>query len=678
MFERALCGRLALLAAALVVPACASIPKGQYGVLKVDWTGVDAVNPDAIEACLVTRERDRSELSLGLGSGKCGEPPFDSTPPTIPLWTLPWTDWPVWDPAIFEVDKRRIERWYRARGFYDARVLGTRTYADGRMVPDATDCEDPNSGCRIEVAVQMQEGKPVHVADVEVESKLTLPPDVLERVTTALTVQRGLRFDEYDYEQDKQLVQQLLWNASYGEVTIDRDQRTARVVYKLDPGPSCRFGSVKVQGADEVPELLIIQAANIPDGKPYSYEQVLDAEQAIFKLGAFSSVQLKPQGEGELVDLIAVVRVGRLVRWSGGIGIMSGTLQRPYSAETTSIAQWDVHLSGAWEHRNFFGGLRRLRIEERPRLIQLAEFPKTTSPRPGNLLSVRFEQPATFERRTTLFVENTWDVGPDPFEGFFRNDLGSKVGLERAFWRQRISARAAIAHDFYEIFDSEQPDNVSSYRLPFLEQIVSLDLRNHPQRPKRGVYLSVATQEAFELGGYGSWNYFRIIPDVRGYVPLMWDFVLAARFTLGAMFITDSAPGLDPSSELLGPQTYRLRGGGANGNRGFQAGQLGAGRNGGLRRYEASIELRVPIGPDFGMVLFGDVGDVHAGTAFRFEHLNTAVGFGLRYFTILGAIRFDAGWRVEDLQVLGGGQTEKRVKPGALPDAAHLTIGEAF
>jgi outer membrane protein assembly factor BamA len=669
---------------ALCTASCVSIPKGQYGVTDLDWVGMHEMNDEALEACLVTRQRDATVLRLGLGAGKCGKPPFDSSAPKITLWTLPWAEWPVYDPSIFDIDKERILRWYRARGFYDARVLGVRAYVDGQLVADPTECDPDKSSCKLEVMVQVDEGKPVHVQDVQVDTKAPLAAALLEKIKKALTVARKKRFDEFDYETDKETILGLLQDASFarakvtGHVSVDRDQHGARVVYQLEPGPACTFGTVRVEGAGgDIPNHLIIQTADIREGKAYSREALLDAEQAIFALGVFSSVQLKPQGKGNRVDLIAAVRIGRIERWSGGIGVMSGTLQR--SLELDSIPQWDIHLVGAYENRNFLGGLRRLRIEERPRVIFLRDFPGVgDGPRLGNIISLKFEQPAAVERRTKLFLENLADFGPDPFEGYFRLDLTTKVGLARPFWRQRIQTRVAIAHDIYAITDSDKPDTVSSYRLPYLEQQLIFDLRNDSARPKYGAYVGVVVQEAFRLGNYGSWDYLRITPDFRGYVPLMWDFVLAARFALGALFISDRADDLDDTSYKLGPQPYRLRGGGANSDRGFQAGKLGAGIDGGIRRYEGSLELRIPFGQDLGLVLFGDVGDVGRGKRIRFDHTNAAIGFGLRYYTILGAIRFDAGWRVPGLQVIGGTAAENKVKVEVWPSAAHLTIGEAF
>jgi translocation and assembly module TamA len=229
---------------------------------------------------------------------------------------------------------------------------------------------------------------------------------------------------------------------------------------------------------------------------------------------------------------------------------------------------------------------------------------------------------------------------------------------------------------------------VSDYRLPFLEQGVKVDLRDDSQRPTRGFYFGATVQEAMQLG-YGSWDYVRVLPEARAYQRLPLRIVLAQRLAIGALFVIDRDEALDPTSQLLGPQVYRLRGGGANSNRGFSPGRLGAGLDGGTRRWEASFEVRVPLNDDLGFVLFFDGGDVDAGdfdaetgevsrpARIRFTHLNAAAGLGLRYYNIIAPIRFDAGWRIPPWQVVGGGP-QPDVELEVLPSALHLTLGEAF
>jgi outer membrane translocation and assembly module TamA len=264
---------------------------------------------------------------------------------------------------------------------------------------------------------------------------------------------------------------------------------------------------------------------------------------------------------------------------------------------------------------------------------------------------------------------------------FFRNDIQLSVGLERGFLRQRVQTAVAVHQDFM-IVSKKQPlvdDAPSSYILPFLEQRVSLDLRDIPTDPNYGAYFSVVAHEAAQLGR--SWNYLRLTPDARAYAPLGLGIVLAARFAIGWLKIFSASPRLDPESQELGPINYRLRGGGAQSDRGFLPGQLGDGVQGGIRRWESSLELRVPLTKSFTIAAFVDMGDVNAAPYFRFTHLNTAVGGGLRYRTIVGPIRFDVGYRPPGLQTTNGtpgDDSTMRIFGRNFTGAIHLTVGEPF
>jgi translocation and assembly module TamA len=679
---RLLMKRCAFWLVSLLLWACASIPPGQYGVVSIEWKGVKDMAPEALASCLVTRERDASHIRLGLGAPSCGKPPFDSSAPSFEIWTLPWTEWPIYDPAIFEVERQRIVRWYAARGYFDARIESVQTFAGGKQV-NADECP-AQADCKLKIVVKVFEGKPTQVAAVSIKTDHPLPAKLLAQLQKSLELKKSQRFDEASYQNDKDNLKAQLIEASYarakvtGKVSIDRNTREATVEYDLTPGLDCVFGVVKLEGNDDIPPLLLLEAANIRAGTKFSQSVVDDAQRAIFALNVFSVVDVELQGQGRVVDLLAKVERGRITRWSAGAGLMSGTLRRTGSVETTSVPQWDIHLSGSYENRDFLGGLRKLRIEERPRLIFLREFPGVNGgAHLGNSISITFEQPSTFEARTKLYSSAGWDVGPDPFQGFFRHDVAVKVGLERPFWRRRFRARFALEHDFYWA-EKNRPGDVSNYVLPFLEQQVTLDLRGDSRKPRLGGYADVLVQETSRLGSYGSWDYIRVLPDLRAYVPVAFDIILAARFAVGGLFVLSHASDLDAASAILGPNVYRMRGGGANSDRGFGAGELGDGLVGGSRRYEGSLELRVPLGGDFGFVVFGDVGDVH--TSWRFNHLNTAAGAGLRYSSVLGALRFDAGWRIPGAQIVSGHGADDvdTYKGSGWPSAVHLTIGEAF
>jgi hypothetical protein len=94
-----------------------------------------------------------------------------------------------------------------------------------------------------------------------------------------------------------------------------------------------------------------------------------------------------------------------------------------------------------------------------------------------------------------------------------------------------------------------------------------------------------------------------------------------------------------------------------------------------------------PISTSLGVALFANAGDVHRGNAFRsFDHPQTSLGLGLRWFTLLGALCLDVGWRVPSLQVLaatdrrhpGARETDVSLGPWQFPGAVHLSLGESF
>ena len=73
---------------------------------------------------------------------------------------------------------------------------------------------------------------------------------------------------------------------------------------------------------------------------------------------------------------------------------------------------------------------------------------------------------------------------------------------------------------------------------------------------------------------------------------------------------------------------------------------------------------------------------VHAGKGFRFSHLNTTVGGGMRYRTVIGPIRLDVGYRPTALQRASGPAPSDAPQTDLgftrFNGAIHLTIGESF
>jgi outer membrane protein assembly factor BamA len=683
------------LACALGLLACAHVDEGRYGISSLAIEGNRNIDGEAIEACLISRERAQFGLTLGLSSPTCGVPPFDSSPPTVRLWRWPWTEWPAFNQAVFDQDIERLKRFYRARGYYDARVESvTVTPPEAAEPGQVGRCDPAHETCPVALLIKVTEGAPVRVHGVEVHGLAELPPELAERARRTPALRAGSLLDEAFYDEGKAKLLETLRGAGYagakveGHVEVSTAAHSARVTYEVDAGPVYHFGHVAVRGVRPSSARVVEGAAGVRFGDRYDPKALVEAQNEVFAMGAFSAVQVhetvRPEPREVDVELDVTPLDPNAFRVS--VGIMSGALQRTSTSELTSVPQWDVHLVTSYERRHLFGSLARASIEERPRVIYKDEFPRPTPPQFGNIVKLALTYPGLLEPRTESFVETAWDYGPEPFLGFVRSDIYGRVGSRRRFLRGVLTATLALEQDLFIVDPS--PTNVSSdgqpqhsYAISYLEEDVRVDLRNNPVRPQRGAYFGVRGAEAPRWAG-SDWTAFFLTPEARGYVPLFWDIVWASRVGLGAIFITNASDRLDPVAAELGPTTYRLRGGGPNSNRGFLAGQLGAGPTGGIRRWELSSELRIPIGASFVIAGFWDMGDVNDASSFRFDHWNTSAGPGFRYYTVLGAIRLDFGYRIAALQRADG---SNGIEPGAnklplvgIPGAIHLTIGDAF
>ena len=711
--------RFVVTLALLAATGCHDIPSDRYGIARLRFEGVDEMDARALAACLATREREREVVALGVpGDPTCGAPPFDANRVELRLWTWPWADWPLFDQSLFEQDLARVIRWYRARGYPNARVVETRITPEDANESDIIDArttcdrDDDDEGCRVRITIVVEEGEPILVRTISIVSadETSLETELQEDLADEVAIDVEDRFDEYHYEAGKEALRTTLAELGHcqatveGTVEITRGALRADIAYRVHAGPICHVGAITVEGNEDLPTGPIVRASALRTGALYRPSALRDAQQAVFALGAFATAEVEAEGEDVVVPIVIRVTPAQRNRFLLGGGIQTGQELSTTDADAQSPKQWDIHLLGRWENRNLFGGMRRFAIEDRVRLISNEQFPRFDGLAPdrnlGNILTLEFEQPAFIEARTSLHVTSLYDVGPDPYEGFFRHALRAGIDVDRPFFMRRLRLGVGIHTAAYFVPGSPESTNDSAqdWLVTYWQQEAELDLRDQPTRTRQGVYVGLRMQEA-GYGLPGSWDYLRILPEVRAFAPLPAGIVVAARFRLGAMFVRDDF-GDDVAVDnpiRLGPDIHRFRGGGPVSNRGFLAQRLGDGEAGGIRLWEASVELRVPINDNLYVAGFTDMGDVSRGTSFRFDHLQTSVGAGIRYYTIVGPIRLDVGFRVPGAQVIGtdtrfvgyctddamntidcvGDRYRGRIFGGP-PGAIHITLGDSF
>ncbi|MCA9608433.1 MAG: BamA/TamA family outer membrane protein, partial [Myxococcales bacterium] len=734
------------------------IPDGRYGIRSVDFRGVERMDDQAIAACIGTHRRARFGIDIGIrGTPECGEPPFDGDHLLIDLFSYPWSPWPLFDENVFERDIERIERWYRARGFYEARVTATEVQPDSAREVDQSveECGDGEGNCQAHVTFTVDEGEPVRVSRISIrfvsengqqqeEEDLDLPEDIRQQLRDELQFHRDDPFDEAIFELVKQRMQRVLADESYGqarvrgEVKVNSGRHEAFVVFVIDAGLPNVINRICVTGHGELPPDLMLGVTYLDAGDRFRLELLEEAQRALYSLGAFSAVEVAPltraeeEAEDALpddafcteplaqvpdrthpVDILIRVSTGRRYRIGVGGGFQAGQAVTVGNTGITNgqvnAAQWDLHLSFFAEDRNLFDRLVRARFEVRPRAIFDMPFLSFVPADPipfGIQVNGSIRAPGVFEPRTNLVIDTRLDLGPMPYTNFFRFEPDAVIGLDHTWMDGRIYAGLFLHGNAFLPTDRQPPDPNDA--LPFtyavyLEADGRVDLRDDPRNPHAGIYLGADVESSVQP--LSSWSFLRWTADARGYVPLGDFFTVAARFQIGAMHVFGYEDSLDPDNRYrlhqLGPPALQLRGGGASGNRGYLPGLLGDAQDvyvtepqsdeeirrgapveqrsvrisGGNAMWQASLELRVRLTVDLGVVGFVDAGDVlrpedpsDLSVGFRFDRPQLSFGLGLRYRTIIGPLRVDFALRPDELQDLG---SERSLPPDCRPDRAQ-------
>jgi outer membrane protein insertion porin family/translocation and assembly module TamA len=671
---------LALGAALAAAQGCTQIPPGRYAIDDVEIEGNSKVEAAEIEDKIATAASPRF---LGLFRGVV-------------------LDYELYDPYILERDLARIERLYRARGFYEAHARAGRV-----QKIDET---------HVRVSVVVDEGPAVTVRDIKVQGIATLP---IDDAAAALSVIRrrlraGRNFDEDRYEQAKDGLLHAFTDRGYayakveGRVEVDLAHHVADVFFDVTPGQVARLGSVTITGLGPLPEGPVRRALDLSESELYSTEKLDAAKRAVLGLGVFSEVEIQPdlsQPGSPTVPVKVIVTPSELrsVKLGGGIEL--------------DVVRTDVHALTGWEDRNFLGGLRRFNIDLRPGLVVYpTRLPKLEKPErllPEARARAELRQPGVIEARTggivrgeinvypvIWYVEDNNAPPPNVVPGYL--DLSAGYGFDRSFG----PFYANLSYNFQNSFPFNYGSDVQTRNkvvLSYIDLKTTLDLRNDAIRPHSGVFISNDFQVAglpvlsnFRSEGSLFASDLRLLPEVRGYLPLARRWTLALRGTVGFLLPFPGSygesfrPGVTGSPSDI--QLVFFRGffsGGPNSNRGYPyrgVGPMGYVSEflpgvpvdqlfptGGLTLWEASAEVRFPISGDLGGVAFCDASDV---SRYRFDirvlYPHLSCGAGLHYNTPVGAIGLDVGFPIPGAQSF-----DKNAAPSdkVAPDFYNIAIG---
>jgi outer membrane protein insertion porin family len=482
-------------------------------------------------------------------------------------------------------------------------------------------------------------------------------------------------------------------NARFKSAVNRRPENPHRVevVYIIEEGPEVRIGEVAFLGQDQTSVSYIKRTTDLQPREPLSQGKLLEAESRLYDLSVFdwtSVVPRRPIVDQGQEDVLVKVHEARRNTISYGFGfeiarrggnvpanslvipglppIDLGDLKVSSSEKTFASPRGSID----YIRRNLRGrgqtlslSMQIARLDQRGLLTYAS--PHFRGSQWTSLFSVSGERTTENPVFAARLLDSSYQL---------ERPLG-KARNRTLFLRYRF--RRTTLSDL--LFPELVPPEDRSVHLSTLSTSWLHDTRDKPLDAHRGVYETAdfgLTPKA--LGS--SANFVRFLGQAARYRAVGSQMTWANSLRLGF---------LKPFGGSVVPLSERFFSGGATSLRGFPINGAGPQRSvvvctnpedktscstirvpiGGNQIFIFNSELRfpLPVKKGLGGVLFYDGGNVFNRISIRhfFREYTNAIGFGLRYNTPIGPVRFDVGRNLNPVPGLGATQF-------------FITLGQAF
>lgn len=582
-------------------------------VKQITFIGAEKVTPEELKAVMITREG--GYLSFLTGEGTYRE-------------------------EAFQRDLAVIQTAYYDRGYLNVRI-------DKPVVTISPDKRF------IFITIKVTEGEPYDIAKLDFSGDLLVPKQELQALMASHS---GERFNRSTLFQDIQKLSDVYYDRGYAYANItpqtatDADKRTVDITFDVQKGPQVTIERIDIIGNTKTRDKVIRREMRVYEGDLYSGTGVRRSKERVTALGFFETVEVtqKPGTAEDRIVLQVEVKEKATGTFQVGLGF-SNVENFIFTAQVSqnNFLGWGQSVSASAQ----ISGLRSL--------VQLS-----------------FYDPYFLDTRYLLSAD-FFRVQAD-YDGFVRDSTGGSVSIGYQFVDDLLGT---IGYS-REYVDVQAGRNVGSVLLAnqFLSGITSsvrlsltFDRRDNRLFPSRGFihYGSAEFAPGF-LGG--TFEFARYTAYSRLYFPLPLGFVFKTNATIG--YIQQ----LNQNKPLPISEQYYV--GGINSVRGYFLRSLSPTllvprsaspdasvtefRVGGNKQLVFNFELEFPIFEKAGIrgVLFYDAGNAFATNENFFQDkqdkvplgLFHSVGFGFRWFSPIGPLRFEWGIpltrRPEDEKIL--------------------------
>lgn len=421
------------------------------------------------------------------------------------------------------------------------------------------------------------------------------------------------------------------------------------LVWKLSgPLEPVTFGKTIIVGANSIPSYVLLRELEYQEGDPWDVQAIHKSISRLKSLSIFDFVSLQPSDifkpEGAKTMLLNVVEddpfelKGRL-----GLGFIGRNI------EIRGGATYRVGASFLWKNPSKRGDLVRFDADITRYTSDVALCYQLPWIGPWRV-KTQFKGYAS--NYLQPFVIGSRDILYDAVHRGFSTRFSSRYkflewGLNCGFEWMKISGLSRRLASVLK-FEPNLIDQFFPYYV--CEPTLFIDTLDNKVAPKRGSLSVLSIRGMFPLTLRDAW-YIKVLAEESVFFPLASWLVCGLRFRCGHIFGA-------PFKRIMPTERFYL--GGAWSLRGYEpdhAPPLNRFKDrsghehlvpiGGSSLLNMNAELRFPLYKDIGGVVFTDMGALSQNNLADIKRKNIlgATGFGLRYDTPVGSVRFDIGWK---------------------------------
>lgn len=507
----------------------------------------------------------------------------------------------------------------------------------------------------IYITIRIDEGEQFDVGDIDFAGDLLFSRDELSE---AIQINKNKIFSYEVLQKDLGELQAKYGDLGYAfaniipRTRINEKERKVDVTFEFDKGNKVYFGQINVVGNSKTRDKVVRRELKIREGELYHETRRRESLENIQRLGFFDEVNFKTSTPPEKpdilnIDIVVKERNTGSIQLGAGYGSFSG-----------------FTLQGQVNQANFLGKGQKLGAG-----LNLS--------RDGSYYNFNFTEPYFMDTRWSLgfdfyqSISNRYDYNELKLGGAFRfgHPLGEQVFGSIRYKLERTNLDPIKDLNNNDITDRALfPLDTASGVTSSVTGILEYDKRNDRFSPSKGIYASTSLEYA---GLGGDLKYNKGNTTFRYFKKVFWEVVWRNNISYSFIASQDSAkePPFNELYLLGGP--YSLRG-----YRYFRIGktaysdklfnmyrtapytydveratQAATRPFGGRKQALYQTEFEFPLIAEAGIkgVAFYDVGQ--AADELSADNFYSDVGFGFRWFSPIGPLRFEWGFPMKKTDI---------------------------